>query len=136
MNPSLNAVAHQNRVGPETEGIYDDQFFESLDGVANALDNVDASELYRSTITLSHHHPPLPHTITFTLFTSLPTHTRTLHGQTLRLLPQTSLGIWYPRHKGERPSGPPECDRELWILSRPARERDTNLYSEELPQRH
>ena len=123
MNPSLNAIAHQNRVGPETEGIYDDQFFESLDGVANALDNVDASELYRSTITLSHHHPPLPHT-------------RTLHGQTLRLLPQTSLRIWYPRHKGERPSGPPECDRELWILSRPARERDTNLYSEELPQRH
>ena len=57
MNPSLNAIAHQNRVDPETEEIYDDQFFESLDGVANALDNVDASELYCSTITLSHHHP-------------------------------------------------------------------------------
>lgn len=44
MNPAMNAVAHENRVGPETEGMYDDQFFESLDGVANALDNVDASE--------------------------------------------------------------------------------------------
>ncbi len=42
MNPHVNAVAHQNRVGPETEGVYDDAFFESLDGVANALDNVDA----------------------------------------------------------------------------------------------
>lgn len=42
MNPAMNAIAHQNRVGPETEGVYDDQFFESLDGVANALDNVDA----------------------------------------------------------------------------------------------
>ena len=44
MNPAFNAIAHQNRVGPETESVYDDTFFESLDGVANALDNVDASE--------------------------------------------------------------------------------------------
>lgn len=42
MNPEANVVAHENRVGPETENVYDDEFFESLDGVANALDNVDA----------------------------------------------------------------------------------------------
>ena len=42
MNPSVNIVAHQNRVGQETENVYDDIFFERLDGVANALDNVDA----------------------------------------------------------------------------------------------
>ncbi|KAK7794144.1 hypothetical protein R5R35_012527 [Gryllus longicercus] len=42
MNPSVNVVAHENRVGPETEKTYDDNFFENLDGVANALDNVDA----------------------------------------------------------------------------------------------
>lgn len=42
MNPEINIVAHENRVGPETEKIYNDDFFESLDGVANALDNVDA----------------------------------------------------------------------------------------------
>ncbi|GIY15386.1 ubiquitin-like modifier-activating enzyme 1 [Caerostris darwini] len=42
MNPSINVEAHQNRVCPETEMIYDDDFFESLDGVANALDNIDA----------------------------------------------------------------------------------------------
>lgn len=42
MNPQVNVVAHENRVGPETESIYDDAFFEDLDGVANALDNVDA----------------------------------------------------------------------------------------------
>ncbi|PSN34011.1 Ubiquitin-like modifier-activating enzyme 1 [Blattella germanica] len=42
MNPQMNVVAHENRVGPETEKVYDDTFFESLDGVANALDNVDA----------------------------------------------------------------------------------------------
>ncbi|MEQ2246733.1 E1 ubiquitin-activating protein, partial [Ilyodon furcidens] len=42
MNPSVKITAHQNRVGPETERIYDDDFFESLDGVTNALDNVDA----------------------------------------------------------------------------------------------
>ncbi|XP_022080221.1 ubiquitin-like modifier-activating enzyme 1 [Acanthaster planci] len=42
MNPDLNVVAHLNRVGPETEHIYSDDFFEGLDGVANALDNIDA----------------------------------------------------------------------------------------------
>lgn len=42
MNPAINVVAHENRVGQETERVYDDAFFESLDGVANALDNVDA----------------------------------------------------------------------------------------------
>ncbi|XP_031421812.1 ubiquitin-like modifier-activating enzyme 1 isoform X2 [Clupea harengus] len=42
MNPSVRITGHQNRVGPETERVYDDDFFESLNGVANALDNVDA----------------------------------------------------------------------------------------------
>jgi len=42
MNPDLNVISHENRVGPETENVYDDTFFERLDGVANALDNVDA----------------------------------------------------------------------------------------------
>ncbi|XP_067302479.1 ubiquitin-like modifier-activating enzyme 1 isoform X2 [Pseudorasbora parva] len=42
MNPTVRITGHQNRVGPDTEKVYDDDFFESLDGVANALDNVDA----------------------------------------------------------------------------------------------
>ncbi|NP_001080185.1 ubiquitin-activating enzyme E1 [Xenopus laevis] len=42
MNPSLHITAHENRVGTETEKVYDDDFFEALDGVANALDNIDA----------------------------------------------------------------------------------------------
>uniref|UniRef100_A0A671Q263 E1 ubiquitin-activating enzyme n=1 Tax=Sinocyclocheilus anshuiensis TaxID=1608454 RepID=A0A671Q263_9TELE len=42
MNPSVRITGHQNRVGSDTEKVYDDEFFESLDGVANALDNVDA----------------------------------------------------------------------------------------------
>ncbi|RXG67118.1 Ubiquitin-like modifier-activating enzyme 1 [Armadillidium vulgare] len=42
MNSKVNIIAHQNRVGPETEKVYDDDFFEPLDGVANALDNVEA----------------------------------------------------------------------------------------------
>jgi ubiquitin-activating enzyme E1 len=42
MNPAVTVVAHENRVGQETERVYDDAFFESLDGVANALDNIDA----------------------------------------------------------------------------------------------
>ena len=42
MNPDLNIEVHQNRVGVESEEIYNDDFFENLDGVANALDNVEA----------------------------------------------------------------------------------------------
>lgn len=42
MNPYMRVVAHENRVGPETEKVYDDDFFENLDGVANALDNINA----------------------------------------------------------------------------------------------
>lgn len=49
MNPSIKVISHQNRVGPETEMIYDDDFFEDLDGVANALDNIDASRCFIST---------------------------------------------------------------------------------------
>lgn len=47
MNPSIRITPHQNRVGPDTERVYDDDFFESLDGVANALDNVDARKKSR-----------------------------------------------------------------------------------------
>lgn len=42
MNPALNITAQENRVGQDTENIYTDDFFEALDGVANALDNIDA----------------------------------------------------------------------------------------------
>jgi len=42
MNPLVNIEAHQNRVGPDSENIYDDKFFENLTAVTNALDNVDA----------------------------------------------------------------------------------------------
>lgn len=42
MNPEMNLLSQENRVGPETENTYDDKFFEALDGVANALDNIDA----------------------------------------------------------------------------------------------
>ena len=42
MNAELRVQSRAERVGPETERVYDDDFFEGLDGVANALDNVDA----------------------------------------------------------------------------------------------
>ncbi|XP_076447725.1 ubiquitin-like modifier-activating enzyme 1 [Babylonia areolata] len=42
MNPSIKVKAREDRVGPETENIFTDEFFEALDGVTNALDNVDA----------------------------------------------------------------------------------------------
>lgn len=42
MNPHIRITSHSNRVCPETESTYGDPFFESLNGVANALDNVEA----------------------------------------------------------------------------------------------
>lgn len=42
-NSELNIEALSERVGPDTENIFNDQFFEGLNGVLNALDNIDAS---------------------------------------------------------------------------------------------
>ncbi|XP_074581592.1 ubiquitin-activating enzyme E1 2-like isoform X1 [Curcuma longa] len=42
INPSLHIEALQNRASPETENVFDDTFWESLDVVINALDNVNA----------------------------------------------------------------------------------------------
>merc|ERR1719219_1706628 len=42
MNPGINIHPLEDRVGNETENIFTYAFFEGLDGVANALDNVDS----------------------------------------------------------------------------------------------
>ncbi|GER34712.1 ubiquitin-activating enzyme 1 [Striga asiatica] len=42
INPHFHIEALQNRVGPETETVFDDAFWENLSVVINALDNVNA----------------------------------------------------------------------------------------------
>ncbi|XP_021769666.1 ubiquitin-activating enzyme E1 2-like [Chenopodium quinoa] len=42
MNPHLRIEALQNRASPETENVFDDNFWENLNVVINALDNVNA----------------------------------------------------------------------------------------------
>lgn len=42
LNPRLHINPLQNRVSPETEGVFNDAFWEGLDLVVNALDNVNA----------------------------------------------------------------------------------------------
>ncbi|UJR37573.1 hypothetical protein I4U23_030274 [Adineta vaga] len=44
MNPAMNILAYADGVLPETENVYDDNFFERLDGVVNALDNIKARQ--------------------------------------------------------------------------------------------
>ncbi|CAF3943836.1 unnamed protein product, partial [Rotaria sp. Silwood1] len=44
MNPNMHVRAYVDGVLPETEHIYDDHFFERLDSVVNALDNVKARQ--------------------------------------------------------------------------------------------
>jgi len=42
INPALNINSLQNRVSPETEDVFNDPFWQGLDVVVNALDNVNA----------------------------------------------------------------------------------------------
>jgi len=42
LNKHMQLTAYESRVGGDTEGLFTDAFFETLDGCANALDNVDA----------------------------------------------------------------------------------------------
>ncbi|KAI3839766.1 hypothetical protein MKW98_010071 [Papaver atlanticum] len=42
INPSLHVEALQNRASPETENVFNDAFWENLEVVINALDNVNA----------------------------------------------------------------------------------------------
>eukprot|EP00727_Mastigamoeba_balamuthi_P004982 m51a1_g14482 hypothetical protein (1094) ;mRNA; r:716682-721970 len=42
MNPDIKVRCYETKVGPETEDVFDDAFWESQDGVCNALDNVIA----------------------------------------------------------------------------------------------
>jgi ubiquitin-activating enzyme E1 len=45
MNPALNIHAHETPVGKDTEGVFNDNFWEPLDLVVNGLDNI-AARLY------------------------------------------------------------------------------------------
>ncbi|KAF9982725.1 hypothetical protein BGZ65_002560 [Modicella reniformis] len=44
MNPATigHVIAYEERVGADSERVYNDEFFDNLDGVTNALDNLDA----------------------------------------------------------------------------------------------
>lgn len=44
MNPQMNITAHQNCLDPDSEGVYNYDFFTGLNGVAAALDNIEASQ--------------------------------------------------------------------------------------------
>lgn len=51
----MNIIAQQNRVCAETEEVYTHSFYTGLDGVAAALDNVDARERWLYIFTFSRH---------------------------------------------------------------------------------
>jgi ubiquitin-activating enzyme E1 len=42
MNSHIHIKSYSNRVGAETENLFNEDFYQSLDGVCNALDNVEA----------------------------------------------------------------------------------------------
>ncbi|ELR14473.1 ubiquitinactivating enzyme E1 1, putative [Acanthamoeba castellanii str. Neff] len=58
MNGAINVRAYSARVGPETENVFDENFYESLTGVCNALDNVEA-RMYMDSQCIYHRKPML-----------------------------------------------------------------------------
>merc|ERR1719473_965122 len=44
MNPALKAEALEIRVGTDTQDVFDDAFWKSIDIVVNALDNIQARQ--------------------------------------------------------------------------------------------
>merc|ERR1719203_350706 len=42
MNPSMDITPYQEKVGPETENIFGDKFYDNLSGICTALDNIEA----------------------------------------------------------------------------------------------
>jgi len=44
MNPDMKITVYETPVGPDTENFFDDAFWDNLDGVCNALDNIKARE--------------------------------------------------------------------------------------------
>ena len=50
INPDIKVTVHEARVGPDTEDKFNDEFYTSLDGVCNALDNVKARQYTDSRI--------------------------------------------------------------------------------------
>jgi ubiquitin-activating enzyme E1 len=42
MNPAFNVISYENKVAPDTEYLFNDDFFDRLDFVCTALDNVEA----------------------------------------------------------------------------------------------
>jgi ubiquitin-activating enzyme E1 len=58
MNPDIKIYFHEHKVCPETKHIYNETFFETIDGVANALDNIEARK-YVDSLCLLHCKPLL-----------------------------------------------------------------------------
>eukprot|EP01121_Diplochlamys_sp_Union-15-3_P012215 TRINITY_DN3632_c0_g1_i4.p1 TRINITY_DN3632_c0_g1~~TRINITY_DN3632_c0_g1_i4.p1 ORF type:complete len:712 (-),score=135.54 TRINITY_DN3632_c0_g1_i4:342-2477(-) len=50
MNPQMNIITYETPVGPSSENVFDDDFWASLDGVCNALDNIEARQYTDSKI--------------------------------------------------------------------------------------
>merc|ERR1719409_998830 len=58
MNPAMKITVYEARVGSDSEALFNDDFFESLDGVTNALDNIEA-RLYMDSRCLFYQKPLL-----------------------------------------------------------------------------
>ncbi len=53
MNKTMKIKAYSMRVGEETEGFFNDYFYESLSGICNALDNVEARLYMDAQVTIT-----------------------------------------------------------------------------------
>lgn len=94
MNPDVRVTAHQNQVGPATEMLYRDNFFRHLDGVASALDTLEARECQEG------QRGQAPDVLPGSPAPLAPC--RQLFGETLSPLPHTPAGLGHGGDTGER----------------------------------
>jgi hypothetical protein len=124
MNKEVNVIAHENRVGPDSEKIYDDHFFEEIDGVANALDNIDA-RIYMDRRCV-YYRKPLLESGTLGTMGNIQVSTKVLceliFNHNFIFIPST--GCCTP------------FNRIIQLIPGSTREKHTNLHIEELSQRH
>ena len=58
INPDINFISHENKIGPATSNIYNYDFFDDISIVANALDNVEARK-YVDSLCIKYNKPLL-----------------------------------------------------------------------------
>jgi len=128
MNPDVKVTAHQNQVGPASELLYGDDFFQRLDGVASALDTLEARECREVQGAEPRDVPPGS--------PAPPAPRRRLLGEPLPPLPHAAAGLGHGGATGQRAGHGAPCDQAAGAGRRPRGRHHPALHPAVLPLHH